>query len=159
MSRYRSQVRDVSNRNTVVSLALEQSFNAFLPVYDGGVDFVLYREGDSLVRKVQLKSCWTTEPELGRRRYRGPHGGGIAFSTGGLHEVMPITRGKRYTFLPFLYARMTHALVKPTMRFCKRKRRLISKSATGYFRRRLLNVATLCSSCRDSDASSHHAVT
>jgi hypothetical protein len=28
-------------------------------------------------------------------RYRGPHGGGIAFSTSALREVMPITRGKR----------------------------------------------------------------
>ena len=34
MSRYRSQVREVINRNTVVSLALDQGFNAFLPVYD-----------------------------------------------------------------------------------------------------------------------------
>jgi hypothetical protein len=119
MSRYRSQVRDVSNRNTVVSLARGQGFNVFLTVYGGGVDFVLYREGDSLVRKVRLKSCWTIEPELGRRRYPGPHGGGIAFSACALHEVMPITRGNRHAFVPFLYARMTHALVKPTMRFCK----------------------------------------
>jgi hypothetical protein len=64
MSRYRSQVRDFSNRNTVVSLAHERGFNAFLPVYDGGVDFVLYREGDGLVRKVQLESRWTIEPEF-----------------------------------------------------------------------------------------------
>jgi hypothetical protein len=64
MSRYRSQVRDVSNRNTAVSPALERGFNAFLPVYDGGVDFVLYREGNSLVRKVQLKSRATIEPEF-----------------------------------------------------------------------------------------------
>jgi len=47
MSKFRSQVREVINRNTVVSLALEQGFNAFLPVYDGGVDFILYRESDS----------------------------------------------------------------------------------------------------------------
>ena len=37
MSRYRSQIQEVINRNIVVSLALEQGFNAFLPVYDGGV--------------------------------------------------------------------------------------------------------------------------
>jgi hypothetical protein len=64
MSRYRSQVRDVSNRNTMVTPTLERGFNVFPPVYDGGVDFVLYREGDSLVRKVQLKSRWTIEPEF-----------------------------------------------------------------------------------------------
>jgi hypothetical protein len=55
MNRYRSQVREVINRNTVVSRALEQGFNAFLPVYDGGVDFILYRESDGAIRKVQLK--------------------------------------------------------------------------------------------------------
>jgi hypothetical protein len=61
MSRYHSQVREVINRNTVVSLALDQGFNAFLPVYDGGVDFILYRESDGLVRKVQLKGRWTID--------------------------------------------------------------------------------------------------
>ena len=58
MSRYRTQVREVINRNVVVSLALEQGFNAFLPVYDGGVDFILYRESDAAIRKVQLKGRW-----------------------------------------------------------------------------------------------------
>jgi hypothetical protein len=66
MSRYRSQVREVINRNTVVSLALEQGFNAFLPVYDGGVDFIFYRESDGLIRKVQLKGRWMID-----RKYIG----------------------------------------------------------------------------------------
>lgn len=61
MSRYRSQVREVINRNVVVSLALEQGFNAFLPVYDEGVDFILYRESDGELRKVQLKGRWTID--------------------------------------------------------------------------------------------------
>ena len=30
-------------------------------------------------------------------------GGAIVFSCGALHEVTPITRGRRYAFLPFLY--------------------------------------------------------
>jgi hypothetical protein len=51
-----SQVREVINRNIVISLALEQGFNAFLPVYDGGMDFILYRDSDRELRKVQLKS-------------------------------------------------------------------------------------------------------
>lgn len=66
MSRYRSQVREVINRNTVVSLALAQGFNAFLPVYDGGVDFILYRESDGMVRKAQLKGRWMID-----RKYLG----------------------------------------------------------------------------------------
>lgn len=66
MSRHRSQVREVINRNTVVSLALEQGFNAYLPVFDGGVDFILHREarenepgGKAETRKIQLKGRWT----------------------------------------------------------------------------------------------------
>jgi predicted 2-oxoglutarate/Fe(II)-dependent dioxygenase YbiX len=42
-------------------------------------------------------------PEFGRRHYRAPHGGAIVFSTGALHEVTPMARGKRYAFIPFLY--------------------------------------------------------
>ena len=66
MNRYSAQVREVINRNTVVSLALEQGFNAFLPVYDGGIDFILYRESDGATRNVQLKARWTIE-----RKYVG----------------------------------------------------------------------------------------
>lgn len=83
MSRYRSQVREVINRNTVVSLALDQGFNAFLPVYDGGVDFILYRESDGLVRKVQLKGRWTIDRKyLGRDIW-------VAFPITGDWYVMP----------------------------------------------------------------------
>ena len=42
-------------------------------------------------------------PEFGCRTYRGPTGGAIVFSCSLLHEVRPVTRGKRYAFLPFLY--------------------------------------------------------
>ena len=58
VSRYRTQVAEVINRNIVVSLALQQGFNAFLPVYDGGVDFILYHEASNILRKVQLKGRW-----------------------------------------------------------------------------------------------------
>lgn len=67
MSRYRSQVREVINRNTVVSLALEQGYNVFLPVYDGGVDFILHRESDGELRKVQLKGRWTIDKKYEER--------------------------------------------------------------------------------------------
>lgn len=76
MSRYQSQVREVINRNTVISLMLEQGFNAFLPVYDGGIDFILHRESDNITRKVQLKSRWTIDRKyLGRAIWIAfPHG-------------------------------------------------------------------------------------
>ena len=42
-------------------------------------------------------------PEYGSRGYKAPPGGAVVFSCSLLHAVSPITRGKRYAFLPFLY--------------------------------------------------------
>ncbi|PHQ61847.1 MAG: hypothetical protein COC10_11460 [Sphingobium sp.] len=42
-------------------------------------------------------------PEFGQRRYRAPTGGAIVFSCSLLHEALPVTRGRRYAFLPFFY--------------------------------------------------------
>jgi predicted 2-oxoglutarate/Fe(II)-dependent dioxygenase YbiX/peroxiredoxin len=42
-------------------------------------------------------------PEYGRRTYCAPTGGAIVFSCSILHEATPVTRGRRYAFLPFLY--------------------------------------------------------
>lgn len=42
-------------------------------------------------------------PEFGQRTYCAPKGGAIVFSCSLLHQAMPVTRGKRYAFLPFLY--------------------------------------------------------
>ena len=42
-------------------------------------------------------------PEYGRRTYRAPSGGAVIFSCSLLHEATPVTRGKRYAFLPFFY--------------------------------------------------------
>lgn len=42
-------------------------------------------------------------PEYGPQTYRAPTGGAVIFSCSLLHEALPVTRGKRYAFLPFLY--------------------------------------------------------
>lgn len=42
-------------------------------------------------------------PEFGSRTYRAPTGGAVVFSCSLLHEATPVTSGKRYAFLPFLY--------------------------------------------------------
>lgn len=42
-------------------------------------------------------------PEFGRRTYRAATGGAVVFSCSLLHEATPVTKGKRYAFLPFLY--------------------------------------------------------
>jgi predicted 2-oxoglutarate/Fe(II)-dependent dioxygenase YbiX len=42
-------------------------------------------------------------PEYGQRTYRPPTGGAVVFSCALLHEATPVTKGRRYAFLPFLY--------------------------------------------------------
>ena len=42
-------------------------------------------------------------PEFGDQTYRAPTGGAIVFSCSLLHEARPVTKGRRYAFLPFLY--------------------------------------------------------
>ncbi len=54
--------------------------------------------------------CDLVFPEFGHRSYRAPHGGAIVFSCGALHQVTPVTRGKRYAFLAFLYGEADAAL-------------------------------------------------
>ena len=42
-------------------------------------------------------------PEFGRRTYRPPTGGAVVFCCSLLHEATPVTKGRRYAYLPFLY--------------------------------------------------------
>jgi predicted 2-oxoglutarate/Fe(II)-dependent dioxygenase YbiX len=42
-------------------------------------------------------------PEYGARTYCAPTGGAIVFSCSLLHQAMPVTKGRRFAFLPFLY--------------------------------------------------------
>lgn len=42
-------------------------------------------------------------PEYGPRSFKAPPGGAVVFSCSLLHAVSPVTSGKRYAFLPFLY--------------------------------------------------------
>lgn len=42
-------------------------------------------------------------PEFGRSLYSAPKGGAVVFSCSLLHEATPVTAGRRYMFLPFLY--------------------------------------------------------
>lgn len=42
-------------------------------------------------------------PEFGSRTYRPPTGGAVIFSCSLLHEAMPVSRGRRFAFLPFFY--------------------------------------------------------
>ncbi len=42
-------------------------------------------------------------PEFGPRTYRPPTGGAVVFCCSLQHEATPVTRGRRYAFLPFIY--------------------------------------------------------
>ena len=42
-------------------------------------------------------------PEYGPRTYCAPTGGAVVFSCSLLHRAMPVTKGRRFAFLPFLY--------------------------------------------------------
>ena len=42
-------------------------------------------------------------PEFGARTFRAPAGGAVVFSCGLLHQALPVTAGRRFATLPFLY--------------------------------------------------------
>ena len=56
-------------------------------------------------------------PEYGRRTYRPPTGGAVVFSCGLLHRALPVTRGRRFAFLPFLYDEAAAKLREENARF------------------------------------------
>ncbi len=64
-------------------------------------------------------------PEFGTRTYRAPTGGAVIFSCSLLHEARPVTRGKRYAFLPFLYDEAGAALREQNMKY-------VSPEISGY---------------------------
>jgi predicted 2-oxoglutarate/Fe(II)-dependent dioxygenase YbiX/peroxiredoxin len=84
--------------------------------YDSAVGGHFYRHRDNVNVGAQHRrfavtinlnkdygGCDLVFPEFGGRNYRAPHGGAVVFSCGALHQVTPITRGRRYAFLAFLY--------------------------------------------------------
>ncbi|MGH6966519.1 MAG: 2OG-Fe(II) oxygenase, partial [Phenylobacterium sp.] len=56
-------------------------------------------------------------PEFGPRTYRPPTGGAVVFSCSLQHEATPVTKGRRYAFLPFLYDEAGAALREANLPF------------------------------------------
>ena len=81
--RFSAQVKEVINRNALVNELLTLGFNAYLPVYDCGVDLVAYRDADASFRPIQLKGRWIID-----RKYEGK-GVWIAFPSSGGWFVAP----------------------------------------------------------------------
>jgi predicted 2-oxoglutarate/Fe(II)-dependent dioxygenase YbiX len=91
--------------------------------YDSAIGGHFYRHRDNVNAGAQHRrfaismnlnsdydGCDLMFPEFGRRAYRAPCGGAIVFSCGALHQVTPVTRGRRYAFLAFLYGEADAAL-------------------------------------------------
>jgi predicted 2-oxoglutarate/Fe(II)-dependent dioxygenase YbiX/peroxiredoxin len=51
-----------------------------------------------------------TFPEFGARTYKGGAGSAIIFSCSLMHEVLPVQRGRRFAFLPFLHDDMAEKI-------------------------------------------------
>jgi hypothetical protein len=51
----------MAHRHHVISVALLHGYNAFLPIIDQGIDFILHRASDDRSIKVQLKSRSTID--------------------------------------------------------------------------------------------------
>jgi hypothetical protein len=62
-------------------------------------------------------------PEFGPGLYSAPVGGAVVFSCSLLHEAMPVTRGRRFVFLPFLYDEAARRLREENFKFLEPKRR------------------------------------
>ncbi|MEX2298306.1 MAG: 2OG-Fe(II) oxygenase [Dongiaceae bacterium] len=60
-------------------------------------------------------------PEYGPQVYHAPRGGAVVFSCSMLHQAMPVERGKRYVFLPFLYDEASAAVRKANSVYLVRK--------------------------------------
>jgi len=56
-------------------------------------------------------------PEFGPQAYRAPTGGALVFSCSLLHEALPVTKGRRYAYLPFLYGERDAKLRERNERF------------------------------------------
>ena len=90
-----SDAIEVINRNALVTVALNQGYNAFLPVFDNGIDLILHNEATGDTKLVQLKGRWTIDKKyLGRNIW-------VAFPDCGEWYVAPhdemVTLGERHT--------------------------------------------------------------
>jgi len=60
-------------------------------------------------------------PEFGPQQFIAPVGGAVVFSCSLLHEATPVTKGRRYMFLPFLYDDQGAKIREQNLQFVKDK--------------------------------------
>jgi hypothetical protein len=73
----KSHQTKVINRHLLISRAVEKGFNAFLPVYDDGIDLILHGGTPANTFLIQLKSRWLIDKKyIGRNLHMAfPHKG------------------------------------------------------------------------------------
>ena len=57
--------------------------------------------------------------EFDDKTFRPPTGGAVVFSCSLMHEVLPVTRGRRYCFLPFLYDEAAARLREENLKYLR----------------------------------------
>jgi len=67
-------------------------------------------------------------PEFGQQTYTAPPGGAVVFSCSLLHEATPVTKGKRYAYLPFLYDDAAAKIRAQNRAFIKHEEEAVSQS-------------------------------
>lgn len=95
MAKLSSEAIEVINRNALVTVAMKKGYNAYLPVYDHGIDLILHSEATGDTKLIQLKGRWTIDKKyLGRNIW-------IAFPDRGEWYVAPhdelVRMGERHT--------------------------------------------------------------
>lgn len=81
-------------------------------------------------------------PEFGPVTYRAPLGGAVVFSCSLLHEALPVTRGRRYAVLPFLYDEEAHQQRERTRDMVQHENPLRVGAALETFRRDTATTTT-----------------
>ena len=77
MKELNSQAREFVSRSEVLPFFVRDGFLPYIPAWDEGIDFIVYREQDDLLIKIQLKSRWSID-----RKYIGRNIG-MLFGNGG----------------------------------------------------------------------------
>jgi hypothetical protein len=70
-------------------------------------------------------------PEFGPATYVAPRGGAVVFSCSLLHEARPVTKGRRYATLPFLYDDEAAELRQRNLGFLGENNAIVAKAGAG----------------------------
>ncbi len=123
----RRLVPEIRNAFQFAATRIERYIVAYYDAADGG-HFKPHRDNTTLGtahRKFAVTLNLNAEfdggelrfPEFGPRTYRAPAGAAIVFSCSLLHEATPVTSGRRYCTLPFLYDESGEQVRRENLKF------------------------------------------